>query len=87
MGILPWEERNDAHSICFRPKIKKKKKKVTLPLYQEKKKNWIEVLPLRSMHSLVLSQCSELPTNCQVTSGCFYAVGPLCALLPPRVPI
>lgn len=53
-----------------------KRKQCTLPL--KKKPQIREIfwdLTIGSMHSLVHSQVSELPTCYQVTSGCFYTVG------------
>lgn len=49
------------------------------------RKNGSEVLPLRSMHSLVRSHCSTRPTYCQVSPTCLYTVGLLCTLLHPCV--
>lgn len=39
----------------------KNKKRHQLPVCLQREKIQIQVLPLRSMHSLVLSQCSEIP--------------------------
>lgn len=62
----------------------------TLPslelLSNHPQKEWIRSLTISwSMHSLVHSHCSILPTYCQVTHRCPHTVGLLCTLLPPSV--
>lgn len=57
LGNTPMGKRNDAHSVCL-----PLKSKVFVPPFikQGRKELDLKGLPLRSMHSLVLSQGSDL---------------------------